>query len=345
MHDLQSLNIEKVIVHHVGNPKNDEKLILSRKQLMLSSGNFENALKKFFSSSFRAEETFQFTHPTDLALNEIYQYTQAIFKDSEHFLQASEAIAKHLFDITEHPGIKSGDVFIAYFTDAILEDEMTDAIGIFKSENLSSFLKTHQDAHQINVELDSGIELGKVDKGALIFNTYQDSGLRVLVVDSSSGSGNNAKYWLDDFLQLEPARDKSYVTNSYLNMCREFSQEIEEKTDRVEKASFLAKSFDYFSKNEQFDSNEFANSVIDDDNLRDDFKSFRETFVTDNDLPQDISPIVKTVVKQQKKKFNEVIKLDGSIEIRLNGSSNLIKKGYDESRGQNYYQIFFDEEN
>ena len=66
--------------------------------------------------------------------------------------------------------------------------------------------------------------------------------------------------------------------------------------------------------------------------------------MTDNDLPDDISPIIKNAVKQQKKKFNEVIKLDGSIEIRLNGSSNLIKKGYDESRGKNYYQIFFDEE-
>ena len=37
--------------------------------------------------------------------------------------------------------MRSGEFYVAYFSDCVLDDEIVDAIGIFKSENKDTYLK------------------------------------------------------------------------------------------------------------------------------------------------------------------------------------------------------------
>ena len=88
-------------------------------------------------------------------------------------------IAKHLYECSEHPKIKSGEFYVAYFTDLVLDDESFDAIGLFKSESKDRFLKVKQKNKIFNVSSEEGINTNKLDKGCLIFNTDETTGFKM----------------------------------------------------------------------------------------------------------------------------------------------------------------------
>ena len=50
--------------------------------------------------------------------------------------------------IIKDPNIKGGDLFVVYFKDCQLNGETLDAIGLFKSENKSQFLKVLHDEEE-----------------------------------------------------------------------------------------------------------------------------------------------------------------------------------------------------
>jgi hypothetical protein len=50
------------------------------------------------------------------------------------------------------------------------------------------------------------------------------------------------------------------------------------------------------------------------------------------------------LVKKQAKAFKNVIKLDCNFHIYVHGGEGLIKKGYDEETGMEYYQLYFKKE-
>jgi hypothetical protein len=86
----------------------------------------------------KVNEVYRFDHPTgDLNLNEVYHFAEIIFNDKDTFHENSRQIAKHLYDISNHPKIKSGELYLCYFTGLQIEGESLDAIGIFKSESRS----------------------------------------------------------------------------------------------------------------------------------------------------------------------------------------------------------------
>ena len=59
--------------------------------------------------------------------------------------------------------------------------------------------------------------------------------------------------------------------------------------------------------------------------------------------------ISKPVLKAQKRKINNEIRLDTNIQIKLNfnnpeSSHKFLEKGYDSKRGMHYYKVFFNNE-
>ncbi len=100
-------------------------------------------------------EFYSFTFSNeDFTLNPIYNYALAIFESTKKFQEKTTDIAKHLYDMSIHPQIKSGDLFIAYFSKVCIDDEVTDAIGIFKSENRQAFLKLNQAENEFALHYD-----------------------------------------------------------------------------------------------------------------------------------------------------------------------------------------------
>jgi hypothetical protein len=54
------------------------------------------------------------------------------------------------------------------------------------------------------IESEKGVNINKLDKGCLIFNTEKEKGYIVAVVDNTN-KGADAQYWVDDFLHVQAA--------------------------------------------------------------------------------------------------------------------------------------------
>jgi len=132
-------SLSQPAIHKVGNKLLDEHLTLSEHSLKIDDEVLDNLLMNYFLKPFeKVNEVYRFDHPTgDLNLNEVYHFAEIIFNDKDTFHENSRQIAKHLYDISNHPKIKSGELYLCYFTGLQIEGESLDAIGIFKSESRS----------------------------------------------------------------------------------------------------------------------------------------------------------------------------------------------------------------
>jgi len=78
---------------------------------------------------------------------------------------------------------------------------MLDAVGLFKSENKDTYLKVEPVMEGYEIESRQGININKLDKGCLVFNTDKENGYVLSIVDNTN-KGNEAQYWKDDFLSV-----------------------------------------------------------------------------------------------------------------------------------------------
>ncbi|HAN79544.1 MAG TPA: hypothetical protein DCQ31_18165, partial [Bacteroidales bacterium] len=54
--------------------------------------------------------------------------------------------------------------------------------------------------------------------------------------------------------------------------------------------------------------------------------------------------ISQSAVKQGRAKFKSILKLDKNFHVYIHGNRNNIERGYDDSRRQKYYKIYFENE-
>src|SRR5690606_5275595 len=103
-------------------------------------------------------------------------FASSIFEDSTSVHNSSVNIAKQLFEVSIHPNIKPGDLFVVKFSNIHLEGSNTETLGIFKSENRHSFLKLDNQTDEFHLTYEDGINIDKLDKGCLIFNVDKEEG-------------------------------------------------------------------------------------------------------------------------------------------------------------------------
>ena len=187
-------DLERLTIHKVGNASNEDPLVLSQQPLELKDETIGNLLLSYFIQPFTNNaEYFRFTHDADLHLNEVFKYCSLIFEDIESFQEQSVNIAKHLYKVSTHPKIKGGELYIVHFSKCQVDGEEVEAIGIFKSENRDTYLKVYLQNENYELNYDDGININKLDKGCLVFNTGQEEGYKVSIVDSNSKQ--EAVYW------------------------------------------------------------------------------------------------------------------------------------------------------
>ncbi len=340
--------ISSMIIHKVGNQSKDEGMVISNALYPLDD-ELETILKKYFFKSFKnVEDSYKFKHLSDLQMNEVFSYCSDIFGDENTLYLRSINILKHLYEQSSHPHIKSGELYVVHFEDVILEGELMNAIGIFKSEQKDTFLKFKQQLDGITVNPEQGIDIKKLDKGCLVFDTEKDSGYRVFSVDNNN---YDAQYWKEDFLTIEVDQNENFLTKNYLDMCREFSNDVVAKQeDRKEQVVFLNKSVDYFAKQDTFDLEEFTQEVIPNEEYAEEFKNYKELFEEKHeiDTPEQFE-ISQPAVKTAKRKIKSVINLDTNIQIKLNfndqdSGNKFIEKGYDSDKEMYFYTVYFNKE-
>lgn len=346
MLNYSNIQIKELAIHRVGNKHRAEKNFISESLATLNP-EIETALLHYFLKPIKkSEELFRFQHSSDLNYNEVYGYCKTIFGDLSRFYEQSCHILYHLYNQSNHPNIKSGEVYMVYFSDLLIDDELVDAVGIFKSERKNTFLKVSAQGENLAIDSVEGINIDKLDKGCLIVNSRASEGFRVLSVDNNN---YDALYWTHHFLNIDFVEDENFHTKLYLEMVNEFSQEvIGENGDRREQVQFMADSVDYFTKNEVFNFEDFKEKVIppEKQELKEELASFQEDFGLDT---VDKFEISQPALKSAKRKIKNVIKLDTNIQIKLDfnnpeTSAFFIEKGFDDVRGMYFYKVFFNEE-
>jgi hypothetical protein len=279
-------------------------------------------------------------------MNEVFVCAGKIFDNPETLLEQSVHLAKHLYEQSIHPKVKDGEFYTVYFNDCIIDGEMVDAIGLFKSENKDTFLKVLPTGDSFEIESEKGININKLDKGCLIFNTEQENGYVVAVVDNTS-KGPDAQYWMDDFLHVNQRHDGYYHTQQALSLCKNFiKDELPQQFEvsKPEQSALLNKSLQFFKKKDNFNMHEFANEVMEQPEMVESFNRYKSAYQQefDIDLADDFA-ISDSAVKKQARVFKSVIKLDKNFHIYVHGDRNLIKQGADENG--KFYKIYYREEN
>lgn len=346
MTDFGRAQLQKLIIHKVGNRLLEETVLLSDELTDLSQEGLAGKLQTYFLSSFKDPVYYHFHHVSSLELNEVYSIARPLFQSTKGFVKKSKDIANILYQYSNHPKIKTGELYIAYFEDCVINNETTDAIGIFKSENRESFLKVFQEDACFGVNHDEGISLRKPDKACLIFNVQEEEGYRVCIIDTQN-SGSEAQYWKDEFLKLKPVADNYYQTQNYLSLARNYVTERLDEEFEVSKADqidYLNRSLNYFKKNEQFNEQDFANDVFEHKEVIHSFNKFKNDFQDEHDL-RVVSEFEISVnaVKRQSKVFKSVLKLDRNFHVYIHGDRELIEKGVDPD-GRKYYKLYYQDE-
>ncbi|HEX2977063.1 MAG TPA: nucleoid-associated protein [Bacteroidales bacterium] len=337
--------ISGIAIHHVGNKNNEEGILLSEQNTEFDSGLTE-ILVSYFLSSFKSNEYYNLYHESDIDLNEVYNYAGKIFSDQGSLYDQSVNLAKHLYNCSSHPKVRGGEFYTVYFRECTFEGRTIDALGLFKSESKDTFLKVRPSDKAFKVESDNGININKLDKGCLIFNTDRENGYVISVVDNS-GKGSEAAYWMDDFLHAFQRNDDYHNTRNVLSLCREFitkqlPQEYE--VTKADQADFLNKSIKFFKEKESFGMQEFANEVMEQPELIEQFNRFRSDYQEQSDIQiADSFAINESAVKKQSRIFKSVLKLDRNFHIYIHGDRELIQQGTDPD-GRKFYKIYFREE-
>lgn len=343
MLDFSETILSRLAIHQVGNRSNQEGIIHSEQEVVIN-GTIAPLLTTYFTKPFKPQEFYNFSHETSLNLNEVYSYVKSIFNDKTSLLLQSINLAKRLYEHSNHPNIKPGELYVAYFDNCYLNDEKTEVIGIFKSEQKETFLKVFPEGKSFAVTRDDGININKLDKGCLVFNESSDDGYKALLVDNTN-KGDDVKYWKELFLNVKPQEDTYYHTKNYLKMCKDFANEAIPEADRIDQMSLIQESAKFFKEEEAFDKIHFQEKVLREPEIIDAFEDFKENFQERNHMRiYDEFDINSEAVKKMKGVFKSVLKLDKNFHVYVHGNRNYIKKGFDEESNMNFYQLFFNEE-
>ena len=338
------VTLEQLAIHYVGNPLQDELLMLSDDPVVLKDDTVLHLLQQYFFKPFKGDSYYHLMHEAEISLNEVFSAAHAIFNNPDALFEQSRKLAKLLYDKTDHPNIKGGEFYVAYLSNCQTEGEITDAIGLFKSETRETYLKVYPDGTRYGIEQREGININKLDKGCLIFNIEAEKGYKVAMVDTVS-RGEEAAYWKDNFLHVKAREDSFYHTQNYMHLTKDFVKDVfneEHGVDRSEQIVMMNRSAGYFNEQKDFDRNHFESEVMQEPEVIEAFNDYREKYQRDKNMPlYDEFAISPAAVKGNKKIFKSILKLDKNFHVYIHGNRDYIRRGFDEESGMHFYQLFF----
>ena len=317
MINLYNTHIASLSIHRLGNKSRNEDIFLSEKPHE-TDDELLPLLKEFFLKPFRDREEnyYQFTHEADLEFHDLYNMAISIFNEPDTIHEVSKKIARHLFDQSVHPHIKSGEVYVAYLEGLQIDNEKVDGIGVFKSELKQDYLQFNEGENQLLVQLKQGVNLNKLDKGAIIFNKEKEDGFKILSVDSNR---YDTRYWLEDFLGVDAFADENFFTKRYLKFCQDFAKDVVlPAEDKKEEVLFMNRAVNHFASNDRFEETAFMNEVIENPELIPEFRHYKSERAPKYSIEDLTSfPIANTAVTAARKKIRNVISLDTNIQIKM----------------------------
>lgn len=330
-------NISCAIVQMVGNKSNGDGVFFSSEKVDL--GETKDILFGLLDKSLKYDDMKHLDFIGGVQLNPVYNFVSSIFDDETSFVKESNNLATYLYQQSLHPSIKNGEFYVLKIENCTMDGEMVDAIGLFKSEIHDSVLKTVERPNGIQLILEKGMSLKKLDKGCVVFNINREDGYVVAVLDNNS---HDAYYWTDAFLHAVPCKDSYHDTMNYINFCKELvTSDAMENICKADKAIMLNKAMDVLQISNELDFDVFIDKSFGSE-LKEQVISFKNEYEDEHHvrLANNILTSKAAMRKKTISKFS-TIKLDKNFAIKVTGSRELLEQGYDEKRGLNYYKLYY----
>ena len=345
---LEEIEFKSISLHRVGNKAQDEGYITSSKPLELDEETKE-VLLGYLMNSFKEDKLYQFNHQHDLSMNETYVTVGNMFEGDYWAHAGSIELLKNLYNTSTHVKVKGGEFYVALIEGCIYNDELVQAVGIFKAEDKETFLKLKlDDSEEYTIDFQEGNSASKIDKGCIVFNVECQDGYRILNVDLKSA---DAKFWQDDFLGITEVKDEHYHTKMYMKLCNSFATAFFSNKSKLDKVHFVACCKDYFENFNHFNLQEFKDIIIkecNDPEAIETFEAALEIYKSDELIEEEFDEeflICKDAFKSKKKNFKTKIKLDTQVEVSVTSSeckdNGFIEEGFDEDKEMKYYKVYF----
>ncbi|WP_164126088.1 nucleoid-associated protein [Sphingobacterium luzhongxinii] len=342
---FQDATIEGVAIHKVGNKLMEEGVSFSDNLLSLDSDN-EIHLMNFFCRPFtKIDKVYKLYHPNGIDLNLVDHVAFDCFSGNNSLIESSKNLAKHLYDVSEHPNIKGGEFYVVLFNNVQFEGESRRAMGLFKSDNRELYLKVSAGDNVI-MEFTEAINTYQLGQAALIIESNTDEGYDVVLSDIKKPV--DLQCWKDSFLELAARNDNYSKTTTFMKIAKFFvAEEMDSvfEMDTADKADLLNRSMAYFKEKEKVDVEEFCEEVFHSEVVGAKFKDAIKVYEEHYDVViGDDFGISAKAVKKQAASFKSVIKLDKNFHLSVHGKRDLLERGYDEEKGMNYYKVYFENE-
>lgn len=325
---------DRLIFHRVST--DEASVQLNTEESDISNEEENRLIRNIFLKPFQsAGATWEFK--TEGAQNTLHQIAKEIHNDG-NFVIGSVNISKHLQNVSTHPNIKDGDLFVIKFSDVMWQGNLCEALGIYKVENKEVFLENSLKNGKAELKFKRGINGRKHDKACLIL--FANEPLTVFTFDSAPA---DTEYWKNDFLNIQLKKDPINNTSKLLTITKSFITESLPEQFEIEKADqidLLNRSAKYFKNKETFTMQDFEDEVLQDQQVIDAFQSYDKGDLFEVNRGFDIS---QQAVKRQARIFKSVLKLDKNFHVYIHGNRELIERGVDED-GRKYYKLFYKEE-
>ncbi len=345
MIDFSRAQLTHFIVHFVGNKGLGEELTCSEKLIEFKDDFVKETVLRYFLTPFKTDIYYQFKGKIDVSLASTANASEDLFNSQKDFVKLSKQVAMHLFNQSMHPKISGGEFFVCYFKDAMVDGELCDAVGYFKTENKETFLKVYQHVDEFDVDCDNGININKLDKGCLVFNTEKKKGYKLSIIDTNNRVAECALYWEEDFLNAVIKPNAYYHTRNFMDTSRGFCEEILTEANNVDKKDqmmMLNKSASYFKEKDTFNLKDFEKEVLVQPEIIEAFNDYRGDYNKKLDLTAiDEFEVSQTAVKKNAKYMKSVVKLDKNFHIYIHSKHDYVERGFDEERGMKYYKLFY----
>ncbi|QDP99616.1 nucleoid-associated protein [Lysinibacillus fusiformis] len=333
MLEVSDSKLAQYVVHQVS-----DKLVLGEEVFSQPEVMLEAAFTQLAFNKLDMEQQYEFFHETDIGLNEVYTYVKAIFDSENSFLEQSKHIATHLQSASGHPHIKSGELFIGLFENCFMSTEVTKVIAIVKIDEKEMFLDVKNEQNKMIVNGIDGINVKKINNMAVIVNMGADEAPAVFMKTKKK---EDVVYWQERFLKIKVADEHYHKTNLALVECKKYILK-EENFTNTEKLGFLNKTLDYFRNEEEFQVNDYMETVFEEAD------PVQKDIIVNSVKPYE-TVISESAIAKAEKSYKRKIKLDSNIEIQVNVRDieqvhELIEVGYDETTNRKFYKIYFQEE-
>jgi len=343
MIDFSNTQITQISIHYVGAKSLEEDIFLTETPSYIQNETIHALTLNYCLSGFKVPEFYCFKEVVKIE-SSTREFAVKAFENPEAIHDLSKVLARNLYNISDHPSIKSGELLVVSFKDLVVEDELLDGVGIFKCETKDDFLKFVRGDQKYIIDSDIGVALGKLDKACLILNTDPKSGYKVCVFDKGSQQAN---YWMDNFLELEKCNDEYRYTTHYMNLTKDFVDDHlrpRHNLDKREELKIMNASQEYFESNEQFDESSYIENLFDDPSMANEFKNYKSEATVGGGMEiANAFDISENAFKRNSKVYKSVLKLDKNFHVYIHGNRNLIERGVDE-QGRKFYKLYYEEE-